>query len=61
MMDKFQLIISILLEVLIGTDIVITIVKQEVSVSSFVCVAMIAMLQVGVNLLNEHYNRKNRK
>ena len=60
-MDKFQLIISIFLEVLIGTDIVITIVKQEVSVSSFVCVAMIAMLQVVVNLLNEHYNRKNRK
>ena len=58
MMDKFQLIISIFLEVLIGTDIVITIVKQEVSVSSFVCVALIAMLQVGVN---EHYNRKNRK
>lgn len=59
MRDRFQFFISVFLQVLLASDIVIAIVNKEVSIPSFVCVALIAMLQIGVNMLNDHYNRKN--
>lgn len=59
MMDRFNFIISVFLEVLLASDIVIAIVSKKVSIISFVCIALIAMLQIGVNMLNDYYNRKN--
>lgn len=60
-MRKRRIVFPALLMILLAADIVIAIVKQEVSILSFVCVALIAMLQTGSNLLCEHYDRKNGK
>lgn len=57
--DRINFVISIFLEVVLAADIVIAIVGQKVSLISFVCIALIAMLQIGVNMLNDYYNRKN--
>lgn len=57
--DRINFVISIFLEVVLAADIVIAIVGQKVSLTSFVCIALIAMLQIGVNMLNDYYNRKN--
>lgn len=61
-MRKAKVVFPVLLMFLLAVDIVITVVKQqEVSVLSFVCVALIALIQTGVGLLNEYYDWKNRK
>lgn len=60
-MKKRRLVFPALLMILLAADIVIAIVKQEVSTLSFVCAALIAMLQTGFNLLCEYYDRKNGK
>lgn len=60
MLDKIYLAIATALEVLLAYDIVVTVVNKEVSVTSFVCVALIAMSQIGVNLLDSFFSRKSR-
>ena len=55
-MRKTRLVLPVLLMILLAADIVIATVKQEVSILSFVCVALIAMLQTGCNLLCEYYD-----
>ena len=60
-MRKTRLVLPVLLMILLAADIAIATVKQEVSILSFVCVALIAMLQTGCNLLCEYYDWKNGK
>lgn len=60
-MRKTRLMLPVLLMILLTADIVVVTVKQEVSVLSFVCVALIAILQTGSALLCEYYDWKNRK
>lgn len=51
-MRKRRIVFPALLMILLAADIVIAIVKQEVSTLSFVCVALIVMLKTGFNLKN---------
>lgn len=59
--DKISLILSVIMEVLLAADIVIAITTQKVSVLSFVCVALIAMLEIGCNTFVTYRNRKSKK
>lgn len=58
--DRINFVISAFLEGLLVSNIVIAIVSKKVSIITFVCVALIAMLQIGVNMLNDYYSRKNK-
>ena len=53
-MDRVHFVISVLLGALLASNIVIAIVSKKVSITSFVCVALIAMMQLGENMLNNH-------
>lgn len=50
---KNQTVFAVIIEIVLALDIVGAIVRQEVSVSTFVCVAIIAMLQTAHCLLVE--------
>ncbi len=50
---KTQTVFAVIIETVLALDIVGAIVRQEVSVSTFVCVAIIAMLQTAHCLLVE--------
>lgn len=60
-MDRVQLILAVTMEVLLAVDIVNAIVTQKVSVSSFVCIAIIAMLKIGEDLIATYKSRKNKE
>ena len=59
--DKVQLILSIIMEVILAIDIIGAIVTQRVSVVTVVCVALIAMLEIGCNLFIYSRDRKSKE